>query len=185
LTLGGRAFVKEFLEEFANYEKQRPWRPIWMKDREWTKQMLGNSKSRKKGDFGLIGKIGKKFGYEVVAEWRRIDQVWYYYLPKLEKCKELPWKLDVIVEHENEIDNLEYTFYKLGEIISPLKVGIFYPDMEKEQATLDKCIEMITKSVTSVTGESYLIIFGFLTKKNTVEWRAHEIDFKGNTSKIT
>ncbi|MGA3110471.1 MAG: hypothetical protein ABSE15_00380 [Candidatus Bathyarchaeia archaeon] len=185
MTLGGRAFIKEFLEEFANYEKQRPWLPIWDKSGEWTKDMLGDSVSRKKNNYGLIGKIGKTFGYGVDAEWRRIDQVWYYYLPKLEQCKELPWKLDVIIEHENDINNLEYTFYKLGEIISPLKVGIFYPDKGKEQATIEKCIELITKSVTSVTGESYLIIFGFLTKKNTVEWRAHEIDFKGNTSKIT
>lgn len=52
--------------------------------------MLGTGKSRKKGDFGLIGRIGQKFGYEIQAEWMRLDQVWYFHLPKPENWEQPP-----------------------------------------------------------------------------------------------
>lgn len=122
--------------------------------------MLGTGKSRKKSDYGLIGRIGQKFGYEIEAGWRHIDQVWFYWLPKPKGWRKSPWRNDVIVEHENDIDRLEYTFFKFEEILAPLKVGIFYPG-EEEKDRLEKCREMISKQVSAYPGATYLIIFGF------------------------
>ena len=145
--------------------------------------MLGTGPSRKKGNFGLVGRIGKKFGYEIDAEWRHIDQVWYFRLPKPETWESPPWKNDVVVEHENNIKNLEYTLFKFDEISAPLKVGIFYP-REEEKEYLDKACEIIKKQVTSYPGEVYLIIFGFLDEDEGVYWHGYEIDFKGNVIKL-
>ena len=146
--------------------------------------MLGTGKSRKKGDFGLIGRIGKNFGYKLQAEWMRIDQIWYYYLPKPEKWEQQPWKTDVVVEHENNIDNFEYTLFKLGEVSAPLKVGIFYPGEENEENLLKRCPEIILKQVSAYPGGVYLIIFGFFDKEKGVYWHGYEIDFKGNLIKL-
>jgi hypothetical protein len=181
MTLGVRAFFHKFLAQFEKEGKKTKWQDIYHQNRKWTAKMLGTGKSRKKGDHGIIGRIGKKFGYNIDPEWRHIDQVWSYYLPEPKKCEYLPWRNDVIIEHENYIKNLEYTFYKFDEISSPLKVGIFYPGEEYEKECLEKCQQMIIKQVSSYPGEVYLIIFGFLNEEEEkVYWHAYEIDFKGN-----
>ena len=87
------------------------------------------------------------------------------------------------MEHENYIENLEYTFFKFEEISAPLKVGIFYPG-EDEKEYLKKACEIIKKQVTSYPGGVYLIIFGFLDKEKGVYWHGYEIDFKGNKIKL-
>jgi len=186
MTLGARAFFNEFLTEFGREKGKTLWHKIYYQNRKWTARMLGTGVSREKGDYGIIGRIGKKFGYEIDAEWRRIDQVWSYYLPKPEKCKDQPWRNDVIIEHENDIDELEYTFFKFDEISAPLKVGIFYPEEENEITYLEKCRQVISRQVTSYPGEVYLIIFGFIDEEeNEVFWHAYEIDFKGMSSNCT
>ena len=179
MPLGCRAFFHEFLAEYDKEKKTTKWEKIYLKNKEWTTKMLGDGKSRKKDDYGLIGRIGKKFGYEIQSEWRRIDQIWYHWLQKPEGWKEAPWKNDVLVEHENDIDRLEYTFIKFEELSAPLKVGIFYPgDNEKEY--LEKSRQMIMKQIASYPGGVYLIIFGFLDDSKGVYWHGYEIDFKGN-----
>lgn len=179
MTLGCRAFFYEFLAEFDREKKRTKWEEIYPENRTWTAKMLGTGKSRKTGDYGLIGRIGQKFGYEIQAEWMRIDQVWYFYLPKPEKWEQQPWKTDVVIEHENYINNLEYVIFKLGEVSAPLKVVISYPG-EEEKVFLQKCREMISKQVPSYPGTVYLIIFGFLDEERGVYWHGYEIDFKGN-----
>jgi hypothetical protein len=184
VTVGARAFLVEFLEEFDEEKKNTNWTKIYQNNAKWTAKMLGTGRSRKRGDYGLIGRIGEKFGYEIQSEWRRIDQVWYYYLPKPKKCVEAPWRNDVVIEHENYIENLEYTFYKFDEISAPLKIGIFYAG-EEEESCLERCREMVLKQVSSYPGEVYLIIFGFLDDEiDEVGWHAYEIDFKGNVTKL-
>ena len=183
MTLGCRAFFLGFLDEFEKEKKSTNWEKIYYNNKIWTAKMLGTGKSRRKGDFGLIGRIGKKFGYELQAEWMRIDQVWYCYLPKPEKWEQQPWKTDVVIEHENDIDNLEYTLFKLGEVSAPLKVGIFYP-RENEEEFLKKCPEMILKQASAYPGGVYLIIFGFFDKEKGVYWHGYEVDFKGNLIKL-
>lgn len=180
MTLGCRAFFLEFLAEFRKVKKKTRWVKIYEEDKIWTAKMLGTGPSRKKGDFGLIGRVGQKFGYNIQAEWRRIDQVWFHWLPKPKGWKEPPWKNDVVVEHENNIDRLEYTFFKFEEISAPLKVGIFYTNDEDEEKFLQKCREMILKQVSSYPGGVYLIIFGFCEEDKRVYWHGYEIDFKGN-----
>lgn len=182
LTLGCRAFLNEFLTEFEKDKKE--WAEIYKSNKKWTAKMLGTKESRENGDYGLLGRIGKKFGYEIAAEWRRIDQVWFHYLPKPERWKERPWRNDVVVEHENDIANLEYTFNKFEEISAPFKVGIFYPGRKGESQSLKMAHDMILKQVSYYPGEVYLIIFGFLDKEKGVYWHAYEIDFKGNIIKL-
>lgn len=184
MTLSCRAFFFEFLAEFDKEKKNTDWEKLWQKPSQWTSKMLGTRKSRLKGDFGLVGRIGQKFRYEIEAEWRRIDQIWYDYLPKPETWKEEPWKNDVLVEHENEISNLEYTLFKCEEISVPFKVGIFYPEENEEESSLKKSCEIISKQVSSYPGGVYLIIFGFLDQEKRVYWHGYEIDFKGNVIKL-
>jgi hypothetical protein len=182
-----KAFFFEFLAEFDNEKKKTKWEKIWTASSQWTSKMLGTGKSRPKGDFGLIGRIGQKFGYEIEAEWRRIDQIWYQHLPKPENCEEAPWRIDVMVEHENAINNLEYTLFKCEEISTPLKVGIFYPypdDKENEEKFLKKSCEIIAKQVSSYPGGVYLIIFGFNDEEKGIYWHGYEIDSKGNAIKL-
>ena len=184
MTLGCRAFFREFLAEFNKEKKRTKWEKIYEKDRIWTAKMLGTGPSRKKGDYGLLGRIGKKFDYVIQAEWRKIDQIWWYELPKPETWEQPPWRNDVIVEHENNINKLEYTLFKFEEISASLKVGIFYPGEENEEELLKKCRDMILKQVSSYPGGVYLIIFGFLDEEKGVYWHGHEIDFKGNMIKL-
>ena len=183
MTLGCRAFFYEFLAEFEKERKKTDWEKIYEKNKIWTAKMLGTGESRKKGDYGLIGRIGQKFGYKIEPEWRRIDQVWYYYLPKPKTWENAPWKNDALVEHENYIKNLEYTLFKCEEISVPLKVGIFYPGDDEEEY-LEKAAEIIKKQVSSYPGGVYLIIFGFLDEEERVYWHGYEIDFKGNIVKL-
>ena len=179
MTLGCRAFFSEFLDEFEEEKKRTNWDKVWDKNKIWTAKMPGTGASRKKKDYGLIGRVGQKFGYMIQAEWMRIDQVWYLWLPEREGWEQRPWKTEVVVEHENDINNFEYTIFKLGEVSAPLKVGIFYPG-EYEKEYLEKAREIIKKQVTSYPGEMYLIIFGFQGKNKGVYWHGYEIDFKGN-----
>jgi len=184
MALGCRVFFYEFLAEFEKEKTKTKWEEIYDKNRIWTARLLGTGSSRKKGDYGLIGRIGQKFGYEITAEWRRIDQVWSYYLPKPKTWSQFPWRNDVVVEHENYIKNLEYTFFKFEEISAPLKVGIFYPGKESEEEAVEKCRQMILKQVSSYPGSMYLIIFGFLDEEEGVCWDGYEVDFKGNIIKL-
>jgi hypothetical protein len=184
MTLGSRAFFREFLLEFDAEKNKVNWELLYERPSEWTAKMLGTSRSRKTGDYGLIGRIGQEFGYEIDAEWRNIDQVWYIYLPELKKGKDTPWRDEVLIEHENDAGRLEYTFYKFNEIAAPLKVGIFFPRKGNEEERLEKCREMILKQVSYFPGETYLVIFGFQDAKTGVYWHAYEIDFKGNVTKL-
>jgi len=183
MTLGCRAFFLGFLAEFEKAKKKINWEKIYDDNPKWTAKMLGTGLSRKKKDFGLIGRVGQKFGYKIDPEWRHIDQVWYLDLPKPKGWESTPWRNEVLVEHENDISNMEYTLFKFDEISAPLKVGIFYPEDEEEEYR-DKAAEIIKKQVTSYPGEVYLIIFGFYDDKRGVYWHAYEIDFKGNMIKL-
>lgn len=184
MTLGSRAFFIEFLNQLESEKKKISWEKIFEKDKRWTAKMLGTGKSREKGDYGLLGRVAQKFGYTVEAEWRHIDQVWYYWLPKPKGWRKQPWKNNVAVEHENNIRRLEYTLFKFEEISIPLKVGIFYPPEENEDKYLAITREMILKQVSSYPGGVHLIIFGFCDEESGVYWRAYEIDFKGNVIKL-
>lgn len=180
MTLCCRAFFNEFLTEFEIEKNNRARiNNIYQKYRNWTIMMLGTSKSRDRGNYGLLGRVGKKFGYIIEPEWRHIDQVWFYRLPKPKGWRKGPWKNDVLVEHENNIRRMEYTIFKFEEISAPLKVGIFYPG-DNEEEYLEMCQKMILKQVSSYPGSVYLIIFGFQDEKNEIYWHGYEIDFKGN-----
>lgn len=182
MTLCSRAFSLEFLSEFENEKSE--WEKIWTSNRTWNARMLGTGKSRKKGDFGLLGRIGKKFGYDIQAEWMRFDQVWYYYSLIEEAWIDLPWKTDVIIEHENNFQKFEYTLYKFEEASAPLKVGIFYPNDEIEEEALQQASKIINKQIIAYPGGVYLLIFGFINEKGEIYWHTYEIDFKGNVTTL-
>jgi len=180
MTLASRAFLREFFREFTKEKKRTNLEKIWYQSKKWTTIMLGTGKTREKGDYGLIGRIGQKFGYEIQSEWLRIDQVWYYLLNEPESNEQPLWRTDVAIEHENNPKNIEYTIQKMGEISVSLKVGIFYPKEDEEAHILNRISELISKQVTSYPGCTYLIIFGFLDEEKGIFWHAYEIDYKGN-----
>lgn len=183
MTLGCRAFFVEFLKEFEEERKKTKWEKLWNKNTKWTAKMLGTKLNRNKGDYGLVGRIAQKFHYEIDSEWRHTDQVWYFYLPSPKTWEDIPWKCDVLVEHENNIKRFEFTLFKFGEISAPLKIGIFYPE-EDEEDYLKKASEIIRRQMISYPGEVYLIIFGFLNDDKGIYWHGYEIDIKGNIIKL-
>lgn len=180
MTLGCRSFLREFLAEFENDKSKTNWEKIWNKNNIWNGKMLGTGKSRENNDYGLLGRIGQKNKYEVQAEWMRFDQTWYYLCYPGESWIEQPWKIDVIIEHENNFQRFEYTLFKFEGASAPLKVGIFYPDEEVEYEVLVRASQIIQKQVIAYPGGVYLLIFGFLDDEKGICWRAYEIDFKGN-----
>ena len=180
MTLGCRYFFREFLAEFENEKSKTNWEKIWNKNRIWTEKMLGTGKSRKNNDYGLLGRIGQKNKYEVQAEWMKFDQTWYYLYYRGEPWLEIPWKVDVIIEHENHFQKFEYTLLKFEGVSAPLKVGIFYPDEEVEYEVLEKASQIIQKQIIAYPGGVYMLIFGFFDDEKGIYWRAYEIDFKGN-----
>ena len=182
MTLGCRSFFHEFVSEFENEKLHTNWEEIWPENNIWTGKMLGTGESRKNNDFGLLGRIGQKYKYEVQAEWMRFDQIWYYLYFQEEGLIETPWKMDVIIEHENYFQRFEYTLLKFEGASAPLKVGIFYPDEETEYEVLEKASKIIKKQIISYPGGVYLLIFGFNNEEKGIYWHAHEIDFKGNIS---
>ena len=68
MTLGCRAFFLEFLAEFDKEKKRTKWDKIYDDNKKWTAKMLGTGPSRKKDDYGLLGRIGQKF---LVTRFRR------------------------------------------------------------------------------------------------------------------
>lgn len=87
-----------------------------------------------------------------------------------------------MIEHENDIERLEYTLNKFDEVSAPLKVSIFYVDEEKEKEYLEKSRQIILKQTPSYPGEVYLLIFGVLVvDKKEIIWSGYEIDAKGKT----
>lgn len=184
MTLGCRSFFYEFIGLVNHENKDGRLAKIYHKWTEWTTLMLGNRQSRDNDDYGLIGRVGQKYHYETEPEWRDIDQVWSVLLPKPLILLESPWKLDVLVEHENDIKRLEYTLFKFLEIDAPLKIGIFYP-ADYEEDSLEKCREIIKNQVPLIPSNQYLIIFGFLNEtSNQIIWHGYEIDFRGNIVKL-
>lgn len=183
MTLAARMLYYEFINEFKKVGKNNDWVAFWNKNTEWTAKMLGTGESRKNGDFGLLGKIGQKYGYDIYAEWKDIDQIWSNFLSKPSNWNHAPWINDVIIEHENNINKFEYTILKFTEFSAPLKVGIFYPD-DDENKYLDISKEIIKYYVSTYPGEIYLLIFGYLENEKIIIWKAHEIDWKGNSIQI-
>ena len=180
MTLGSRAFVRGFITEFEKSKDITDWEGLWEDGTAWTNKMLGTSSSRRENDFGIIGSVGQGFGYQIQAEWMRIDQVWYNDLLERDDWDFIPWKTDVVIEHENNIDKLVRTLLKLGEISAPLKVGVFYPEPEKEDEYISTGSEIIEKQPVPYPGGVYLLIFGILDEEKGIIWHPYEIDWKGN-----
>ena len=167
MILVSKIIFRDFLNEFKKRGRRVDWKELYDDAKGYTREMVGDSKSREQGDYGLWGVLGKKYDYEIQAEWMRIDQIWYYYLKKPTGWKEKPWQTDVAIEHENYYANIEYTLWKIGEFLANLKICIFYPDRDKKDKDLKKIGEIISQR-SNFPNERYLIIFGF--KEKDVFW---------------
>lgn len=183
MTLGSRSFFYDLVKETRNavrkvgkfYDLKKP---------EKTRMMLGDGDSRKNEDFGLIGRIGQRYGYQIQAEWMRIDQVWYYDINENDEWNFLPWVTDAIIEHENNIDDFIRTIVKLTEYSAPIKIAIFYPKRDDEEKWVGIASEIISKRQVSYPGESYLLVFGLYDKKKNLYWNAHEINWQGKVHPV-
>jgi len=150
-----------------------------------TRKMMGDKKSRKKGDFGVFGRIGTKYGYKVQAEWARLDQVWYDEV-KLDEDTPLEWWwCEAAIEHENSQDlyDILYSVVKLTEFKARLKIGVYYPRDDFNKA-LDEMSRFISRSISPSESERYLILLGSVKDNSSVEYSAWQFDCRGNRMKI-
>jgi len=185
MTFGSRAFFEDFLNEFEEDKKNTNWVDLFEKKKERTEKMLGTSDSRKKGDYGLLGKIGKKYGYTRECEWLKVDLNFHNDMEDEEFLGFIPWKTDVLIEHENNPTNYVRTLLKLGETSTPLKIVFFYPKVEEENEFIETGRRIIKNLPVSYPGGVYLLVFGFCDDKKGVYWKAYEIDWKGNIFPIS
>jgi hypothetical protein len=154
-----RKFLKEFEKSKVDWEK------IYNKNREWTRHMIGNNRSREKGDFGILGAIGKREGYKIQAEWMHFDQAWYYTYRDTKISGIKPWRTDVVIEHENDHRYIPYCCIKLAESKAPLKILIAYPGKKKKRY-IEEIKHIVSKRRQG--DEKYLVIFGQLADKKVV-----------------
>ncbi len=100
----------------------------------WTDFMVGSGS----GSFGLLGEMGKSFGYKLEREQYDIDQIWLYRAPKrflrrktLQRTHKIvvgPFRwLFVLIEHELGIARWSKSLDKMFPLNAPLKVLITYP----------------------------------------------------------
>lgn len=179
MSLAGRVIFQEFLKKF--HKSKLKWDDL---PSLWTKKMLGSGSSRKKGDFGILGRIGQKYGFEVQAEWMRIDQIWYSQLD-LGKDVRKGWWTEVAIEHENkqDLDGIIYLLNKLIEFKARLKLGICYP--EDEMQALEGISKTLAGTPFSLENERYLFLFGRLGENDQqVLFNAWEFDSRGNRIKV-
>lgn len=178
LSLDCRVIFAEFLSEFQKSKLK------WGQPRStWTEKMLGSKKSRKKEDYGIFGKIGKKYGYELQAEWMRIDQVWYNQIDLEEGIR--VWWDEVGVEHHNgrSLKSILYVIYKLAEFKARLKIGVFYPK-DDVGSVLEQISKVIQKTPVRTENERHLIILGRPKRRGVVKFDAWEFNTRGNKIKV-
>ena len=160
----------------------------WENNKLWTKKMIGNGKTREKGDYGIFGKIAENFGFypeerrkdkktdfHVERGWLTSDQLW-----SIVKKKQI-WELEAAIEHENSPswDKVCYALAKLADIKVKLKILVGYPNHEKEwRKLLNQISKVLREKPLKNKEEKYLIIFG-REESNKIEFEAWMFNYLG------
>jgi hypothetical protein len=153
----------------------------WNSSPEWSTFMLGSGETRKSAarDFGVIGRIGRSLGYELQAEYLRVDQIWYTLNPDAAE----DWRIEAFLKHENKYKHLPETVRKLLELGAGLKVAITYPPIASKAELLAKVSRLIRERHGMPPDSCLTVIFGFLDgAQSIVSWEAHEFDGMGRVS---
>jgi hypothetical protein len=180
MSAQARAFLRLFSEEvravLVNPEETKR---RWNSATEWSTLMVGSSETRKAGDFGVLGRIGRSLGYHLQAEYLRVDQIWYVLNPDAPD----DWRIEAFLEHENNPKRLAETVRKLLELGAGLKVAITYPPSAMKQELLDGVSRLIGQRYGTPPDSRVAVIFGFLDdSESLVSWEAHEFDGMGRIS---
>ena len=151
----------------------------WDSSGAWSTLMLGSAQTRTAGDFGILGRMGRNLGYEVQAEYFRVDQIWYSALESTPN----DWLIEAFIEHENEIARAEETIRKLLQLGAGFKVLISYPMAKSPSKVLDEIARLVRTRHSTPADTRLLTVFGFLENR-AVKWQAHEIDGMGRVATI-
>jgi hypothetical protein len=180
MSVQSRAFLKLFSDETRAAlvdPKETPRK--WHSCPEWSAIMLGSGGTRKTPlrDFGVLGRIGRSLGYELQAEYLRVDQIWYTVNPE----DAGDWRIEAFLEHENNFKRLPETVRKLLELGAGLKVAITYPPAATKGDLLAAIARLIKDRHGTPPDSRVTVIFGFI-EGETVFWEAHELDGMGRIS---
>jgi hypothetical protein len=182
VSVQSRAFLKIFSDEVrAALLNPEDTGRRWNSSPEWSTLMLGSSETRKSAarDFGIIGRVGRSLGYELQAEYLRVDQIWYTINPDAPE----DWRIEAFLEHENNHKRLAETVRKLLELGAGLKVAITYPPVASKAELLSTVSRLIKERHGTPPDSRLTVIFGFLDGEHSiVSWEAHELDGMGRIS---
>ncbi len=142
-----------------------------------------------------LDELGKWDALEGWHEFYKIDYVIGYGETFLDYGY-YPFNLLVLIEHENDIKNIEQEMYKLALFRSPLKVIITYYDEDaKQQSQGDDLVETKLASLSNLLQHcssfckedpdtQYLFIVGNreAADSETLNWRAWKFDVRVNHS---
>lgn len=164
-------FYKLFLQEI----KKRKYIPSWTNNKDWTKLIL-------KGKNCVMKKIADRVGLLYCNEYFSLDGVFYR-----KKIKYKYWNIEknfyaqnieVIIEHENNLNTIETEIYKLFPLfIAPLKVIITYIENDKYIRKIERIKDIIKARIKNDDLFSLhknkietLLIIGF-KKDNKICWQ--------------
>jgi hypothetical protein len=175
MSVESRAFIHLLQHELTTSPDDAD--RLWEEHTYWTRFMLGDGASRRAGDFGAIGRVGKLLGYHLQAEYFRVDQVWYTE-PVIGD-----WHIDGYFEHENSIARLEETVRKLLQLGPGLKVVITYPDLDDRDECLESVRELIRNRHGTSSDTRLAVVFGFLAEKR-MRLEGYEFDGMGRCARV-
>jgi hypothetical protein len=180
MSIQSRAFLKLFRDEVQSaLAESGNFMRLWNSARDWTGLMLGTGTSRASAGFGVLGNIGRNLGYQLQAEYLRVDQIWYTTSPETPN----DWRIEAFIEHENDVGRLPETIRKLLELGPGFKVAIVYPDPSEKKDALAEITRLIENRYGTPADSRVSVVFGFLDEgKAGVLWEAFEFDGVGRVS---
>jgi len=178
-------FIETFTKRFCGYshsEAYRIWHTQW---KNLTKIMIGDGKTRKLGDYGVMGEVARLCGidrHKIWAEDFRIDQTW------VTNPSEADSEIDVAIEHENDPRNTEEPIRRLCYVVARVKLAILYPDSEDHEQKEAEATRLISSVIASrkfdPIQEDFAVFLGYFPKSEQEPfWHYKRFDRKGSVIK--
>lgn len=178
MSVEGRAFLKLLRDEVSAAVPSLPdLKGTWESSARWTEFMLGSPSTRAGGRFGVLGQVGRSVGYQIQAEYLRVDQIWYDSPPSSPD----DWLIEAFVEHENDVRRVPETIRKILQLGPGLKVLVTYPESVPAETLVTRVSELIRKRYGTPPDSRLLLVLGRLASPLPL-WRAHEFDGLGRES---
>lgn len=174
-------FLKACTKMKLNWDEER---------KEWSKKILTffaelgkyyGFRASLKPDYGILDKNNKPSSeYLVDLSWSFEDDYSRAYWLELALESELS---------SQNIDSIKYDFWKLTDVKSFIKVGIFAPKLRDREAILDEISCLVATHGIKIPTEKYLVIFILNhgraeIESQRIEIAGYEINYLGDCKEI-